>query len=47
MAAFEVTTEDFANGDENTELSDEETVLAALDGTADQKHGPRSAHCPR
>ncbi len=27
----------FANGDENTQLSDEEIVLAALDGTADEK----------
>lgn len=27
----------FANGDENTERSDEEVVLAALDGTADEK----------
>ncbi len=27
----------FANGDENTQQSDEEIVLAALDGTADDK----------
>lgn len=27
----------FANGDENTQQSDEEIVLAALDGTADEK----------
>lgn len=27
----------FANGDENTQQTDEEIVLAALDGTADEK----------
>ena len=27
----------FANGDENTQQSDEEIVLTALDGTADEK----------